>query len=233
MARVASSTKGPAGAGVVNRSTRSSTQGSCTELKDVQSEHFPAHHPALPMALINARAIDGCVGCADVMKRPSRHVQLSSHVSPGDVKSVQHNTKNPSTSRQIGSTFRHVSVSLSSGRRASRFGHPDDPGNNKPSRTKICRGGDVNKQNLLSASASIKFPSRSDFGRLTQVKLSVGYKSVSLSCSISCVPNVPDQYQSSPNNVSAVPEQHPQQFRTVHRRALNNINYCIVVRPTY
>lgn len=231
MARVASSTKGPAGAGLVNRSTRSSTQESCMELKDIQSEHFPAHHPALPMAFINARAVDGCVGCADVMKRPSRHVQLSSHVSPGDVKSVQHNTMNPFTSWQIGSTITQVDVSLSSGRRASRFGHADDPSNNKPSRTKIYRGGGVNKVHFLSA--SIKFPSRSDFGMLAQVRLSVGYRSGSLAGSISSVPIVLDQYQSSPNNVSAVPEQHPQQFRTVHRRALNNINYCMVVRPTY
>lgn len=230
MARVASSTEGPAGAGAVNRSARSSTQGSRTELKDVQSEHFPAHHPALPMAFINACAVDGCAGCADVMKRPSRHVQLSSHVSPGDVKSVQHNTKNPFTSRQIGSTIMQVDVSLSSGRRASRFGHPDDP-NNKPSRTIIYRGGDVNKVHLLSA--SIKFPSRSDFGKLAQVRLSVGYKSGSLSGSISSVPIVLDQYQSSSNNLSAVPEQHPQQFRAVHRRAQNNIDYCMVVHPTY
>lgn len=97
VARAASSTEGPAGA--VDRSARSSTRGDCTVTRvkqDVQPEHIiPAQHPTRPMASINAVAVDGKVGCADVTKRLCKgHVQHASHVSkaPDDVTTVHHST---------------------------------------------------------------------------------------------------------------------------------------------
>lgn len=107
VARVPSSTEGPAGA--VDRSVRSSTRGGCTERRvkqDVQPDHVPAKHPSRPMALINARAVDGHVGCADVTKRPSKgHVYQSSHVSAAhDVTAVPRSTINhPARIRPPGS----------------------------------------------------------------------------------------------------------------------------------
>uniref|UniRef100_A0A8D8B0K2 (northern house mosquito) hypothetical protein n=1 Tax=Culex pipiens TaxID=7175 RepID=A0A8D8B0K2_CULPI len=84
VARAASSTEGPAGA--VDRSARSSTRGDCTVTRvkqDVQPEHIiPAQHPTRPMASINALAVDGKVGCADVMKR----------TASDDVTAVHHST---------------------------------------------------------------------------------------------------------------------------------------------
>uniref|UniRef100_A0A8D8B3C8 (northern house mosquito) hypothetical protein n=1 Tax=Culex pipiens TaxID=7175 RepID=A0A8D8B3C8_CULPI len=83
VARAASSTEGPAGA--VDRSACSSTRGGCTErrVKDTQPELIiPAKHPTRPMASINALAVDGKVGCADVMKR----------TASDDVTAVHHST---------------------------------------------------------------------------------------------------------------------------------------------
>lgn len=229
VARVASFTEGSTDA--VDRFARVSSQGSCTELKDVQPEHSPAQHPAPQAAVINARAVNESVG---VMEQPIEHVHLSSHVSPRDVTTVQRSTTNPSTFRQIRSSINHVSASLSSGRRTSRFGHPDDLCNNKPPKTKNCTGGGgVNKLYLLLISKI--FPSRSNFDQLAQVWLNVGQDSGSLSGSISSIPIKLNQRQSSANNSPAVPEQHPQQFRAVHQRALShiNINHCRMVRPTH
>uniref|UniRef100_A0A8D8NRY4 (northern house mosquito) hypothetical protein n=1 Tax=Culex pipiens TaxID=7175 RepID=A0A8D8NRY4_CULPI len=87
VARASSSSKGPAGA--VDRSACSSTRGGCTErrVKDTQPELIiPAKHPTRPMASINALAVDGKVGCADVMKR----------TASDDVTTVHHSkTTNP------------------------------------------------------------------------------------------------------------------------------------------
>lgn len=226
VARVAYFTEGPADA--VDRFARSSSQGSCTELKDVQPEHSPVHHPTPQAAVINARAVNESFG---VMEQSIGHVHLSSHVSPRDVTTVQRSTTNLSTSRQIGSSINHVSVSLSSGRRTSRFGHPDDPRNNKPPKTKNCKGGGVNKQHLQ---VSTNIPSRSDFYQLTQVWLIVGQKSGSSSGSISSLPIKLSRCQSSANS-PAVPEQHHQQIRAVHQHALCHIknNHCRVVHPTH
>uniref|UniRef100_A0A8D8CKT3 (northern house mosquito) hypothetical protein n=1 Tax=Culex pipiens TaxID=7175 RepID=A0A8D8CKT3_CULPI len=92
VARGSSSSKGPADA--VDRSACSSTRGGCTErrVKDTQPEFvIPAKHPTRPTASINAFAVDGKSGCADVIKRVC-HVSTTSD----DVTAVHHSTtKNP------------------------------------------------------------------------------------------------------------------------------------------
>lgn len=94
VARVPSSTEGPAVA--VDRSARSSTRGGCTEARvkqDVQPEHVPAQHLIRLMASIDARAVDGTFGCADVTKRHVSDTCTSHATCPQPMTSaVQHCT---------------------------------------------------------------------------------------------------------------------------------------------
>lgn len=101
VARAPSFTEGPAGA--VDRSARSLTRGRCTEgrVKGTQPEQIiPEHHPTSSMASINGLAVDGKVGCADVIKRLATY-----HRHP--MTSQQCNKAPPrtrSTSRHTGSS---------------------------------------------------------------------------------------------------------------------------------